>query len=289
MLFDAHNHAFRVFGGVPERGIYDNMKTAVDKVGRGKQRTINQRFSAMASHYLFEPDFCNPAAGWEKGQVEKAVQDGRYALWHKAPMFDSLADLNVWLECECLHLWQHSQHPETPELSIVQCWQQEQRHLMKVTAPFDGFVEHSKRVTSTCLVVFETNKYSVPASFANRRISLRVYPDKLECIAEGRKVAEHRRVFTRDHSVPGKVIYDWQHYLDVNCHHQKGVNCLTNTIGPIISFWKSVQRQSSKIEERPLSLMFTPIPGMHFLTKLTHRKPARRFALGHVTFIRQKS
>src|SRR5690606_20039535 len=70
MLFDAHWHAFRVFGGVPGRGIYDNMKTAVDRVGRGKQRQVNMRFLAMTNHYVFEPDFCNPAAGWEKGQVE---------------------------------------------------------------------------------------------------------------------------------------------------------------------------------------------------------------------------
>lgn len=40
MLFDAHNHAFRVFGGIPRRGIYDNMKTAIDKVGRGKQQSV---------------------------------------------------------------------------------------------------------------------------------------------------------------------------------------------------------------------------------------------------------
>ena len=43
MLFDAHNHAFRVLGGVPRRGIYDNMRTAVDKVGRGKERQVNAR------------------------------------------------------------------------------------------------------------------------------------------------------------------------------------------------------------------------------------------------------
>ena len=67
MLFDAHWHAFRVFGGIPSRGIYDNMKTAVDRVGRGKQRDVNARFLAMTSHYVFEPEFCNPAAGWEKG------------------------------------------------------------------------------------------------------------------------------------------------------------------------------------------------------------------------------
>ena len=68
MLFDAHNHCLAALGGVPRRGIYDNMKTAVDRVGRGKSRVVNARFQAMVSHFLFEADFCNPAAGWEKGQ-----------------------------------------------------------------------------------------------------------------------------------------------------------------------------------------------------------------------------
>src|SRR3546814_2401801 len=68
MLFDAHNHAFRVLGGVPRRGIYDNMRTAVDKVGRGKERKVNTRFLTMVSHYLFEAEFCNPAAGWERSE-----------------------------------------------------------------------------------------------------------------------------------------------------------------------------------------------------------------------------
>jgi hypothetical protein len=63
-MFDAHWHGFRVFGGVPERGIYDNMKTAVDRVGRGKERQVNARFLAMTSHYVFAPEFCNPASGW---------------------------------------------------------------------------------------------------------------------------------------------------------------------------------------------------------------------------------
>jgi transposase len=53
MLFDAHNHAFRVLGGIPRRGIYDNMRTAVDNVGRGKARQVNARFSAMVSHFPF--------------------------------------------------------------------------------------------------------------------------------------------------------------------------------------------------------------------------------------------
>jgi hypothetical protein len=70
--------------------------------------------------------------------------------------------------------------------------------MMPVPAAFDGFIEHSKRVSSTCLITFEHNRYSVPASFANRVISLRVYPERLVIVAEARVVAEHVRVFSRD-------------------------------------------------------------------------------------------
>ena len=73
-LFDAHARAFAALGGIARRGIYDNMKTAVDKVKKGKSRIVNQRFAAMTAHYLFDPDFCNVASGWEKGVVEKNVQ-----------------------------------------------------------------------------------------------------------------------------------------------------------------------------------------------------------------------
>jgi transposase len=85
-----------VYGGVPQRGIYDNMRTAADKVGRGKQRQVNARFSAMVSHFMFEAEFCNPASGWEKGQTEKNVQDSRRRLWQPMPNFASLAALNDW-------------------------------------------------------------------------------------------------------------------------------------------------------------------------------------------------
>ena len=65
MLFDAHNHAFRVLGGIPRRGIYDNMKTAVETVFVGKERQYNRRFLQMCSHFLVEPVACTPASGWE--------------------------------------------------------------------------------------------------------------------------------------------------------------------------------------------------------------------------------
>ncbi len=61
--------------------------------------------------------------------------------------------------------------------------------------------------SSTCLITFEHNRYSVPASFANRVISLRVYPERLVIVAEAQVVAEHVRTFNRDKSTPGQTIY----------------------------------------------------------------------------------
>jgi hypothetical protein len=177
MLFDAHNHALRVFGGVPSRGLYDNMKTAVDRIGRGKARVVNTRFQAMASHYLFEATFCNPASGWEKGQIEKNVQDARRRVWHDVPAFANLAALNDWLEQRCVALWQEVKHPEQKDRTIAEVWADELPHLMSLPPPFDGFVEQAKRVSPTCLLAFERDRYSVPSSFANRPVSLHVYAE----------------------------------------------------------------------------------------------------------------
>lgn len=85
MLFDALTEAPRVLSGVPRRGIFDNMKTAVDRMGVGKARDINARFTAMAGHSLFEPTFCNPASGRENGQVEKNVRDAPGQSWQALP------------------------------------------------------------------------------------------------------------------------------------------------------------------------------------------------------------
>jgi hypothetical protein len=213
MLFDALNEAFRVLGGVPRRGIFDNMKTAVDRIGAGKVRQVNARFAAMASHYLFEPEFCNPASGWEKGQIEKNVQDARRRLWQPLPNFPDLVALNAWLEARCIAQWSEIPHGMLPGM-VADAHAAEIASLMPPGRPFDGFVEHTKRVSPTCLIHFERNRYSVPASFANRPVSVRVYPERIVVAAEGQIVCEHARVIDRSHHLP-RTIYDWRHYLAV--------------------------------------------------------------------------
>jgi hypothetical protein len=86
---------------------------------------------------------------------------------------------------------------------------------MQLPRPFDGFVEYAKRVSPTCLVHLDRNRYSVPASFANRPVSVRVYPERIVIVAEGQIVCEHQRVFARSHDRTSTTVYDWRHYLAV--------------------------------------------------------------------------
>lgn len=210
MLFDAHTRSFTALGGISRRGIYDNMKTAVDKVKKGKGRVVNARFTVMCSHYLFDPDFCNVASGWEKGVVEKNVQDSRRRIWLEAQnrKFGSFAELNAWLGERCRSLWSELRHPEHKEFSVAEMLEQERAEMMPMPTPFDGYVETMARVSSTCLVSISRNRYSVPCEFAGQRVSTRLYPDRVGIVAEDAMVAGHERLTDRGH-----IRYDWQHYI----------------------------------------------------------------------------
>jgi hypothetical protein len=130
------------------------------------------------------------------------------------PGFPGLDALNVWLEEQCIAQWADIQHGVLPG-SIADVHAEEVASLMPMGRPFDGFVDQTKRVSPTCLIAFERNRYSVPASFANRPISLRVYPERLVVVAEGQILCEHVRIIDRSHQKPGRTIYDWRHYLAV--------------------------------------------------------------------------
>ena len=210
MLFDAHTRAFAALGGVARRGIYDNMKTAVDRVRRGKAREVNLRFSTMCAHYLFDADFCNVASGWEKGVVEKNVQDSRRRIWLDARdrRFSSLEELNAWLGERCRALWSEVAHPEHKGFSVADVLELERAHLMPMPAPFDGYVQEFSRVSSTCLVTVARNRYSVPCELARQMVSTRLYPTRVVVVAEERIVASHERLVGK-----GKTAYDWEHYI----------------------------------------------------------------------------
>src|SRR6202522_3455730 len=128
------------------------------------------------------------------------------------PSLDALSD---WLETRCRELWALTPHGSQAD-TVANAWAEEAQHLMPLSRPFDGFVEYAKRVSPTCLVHLDRNRYSVPASFANRPVSVRVYPERIVVVGEGQIVCEHRRVFARSHERKSTTtVYDWRHYLAV--------------------------------------------------------------------------
>jgi transposase len=209
MVMDAHVRAFAFFGGVTTRLVYDNLKTVVDAVFVGKERQFNRRFLALANHYLFEPVACTPAAGWEKGQVENQVGNVREWLFTPRLKFAGFAELNAWLAVRC-HELAGRRHPAQPDRTVSDCFAEERPLLRPVTAAFDGYVEQTLRVSSTCLVRVDRNRYSVPAAWAGKVVSVRLTADALRVVAEGQTVAEHPRGFGRE-----QLVCDPWHYLPV--------------------------------------------------------------------------
>jgi transposase len=133
MVFDAHARAFAFFRGSCTRGIYDNMKTAVETVFIGKNRQYNRRFLRMCSHYLVEPTACTPASGWEKGQVENQVGLVRERFFTPRLRVASYDELNAWLLDRCVAYAKAHKHPELTDCTIWQAFETERPQLVPIT------------------------------------------------------------------------------------------------------------------------------------------------------------
>jgi transposase len=210
MVFDAHERAFAFFRGACTRGIYDNMKTAVETIFLGKNRQYNRRFVQMCSHHLVEPVACTPASGWEKGQVENQVGLVRERFFTPRLRVKSYDELNAWLMDKCIAWAKAHPHPERPDRTIWEVFEEERPKLVPYRGRFDGFHALPASVSKTCLVRFDNNKYSVSASAVGRPVEIHAYADRVVIRQDGRIVAQHSRRFGR-----GQTIYDPWHYVPV--------------------------------------------------------------------------
>jgi transposase len=210
MVFDAHDRAFAFFKGTCTRGIYDNMKTAVESVFIGKDRAFNRRFLQMCGHYLVEPTACTPASGWEKGQVENQVGLVRERFFTPRLKVASYEELNSWLLDRCISYAKAHKHPELTDQTIWQAFETERPHLVPIAGRFDGFHATTAAVSKTCLVRFDNNKYSVASRAVGRPVEIQAYADRIVLRQDGMMVAEHARCMGR-----GETIYDPWHYVPV--------------------------------------------------------------------------
>jgi hypothetical protein len=95
-------------------------------------------------------------------------------------------------------------------MKVADVLQDEQLRLMPNPKPFDGYVELLARVSSTSLVHLQRNRYSVPTEHAHEVVSLRLYPERVDVVANNARVASHVRSFERS-----LTFYDWRHYVSL--------------------------------------------------------------------------
>jgi len=210
MVFDAHDKAFSFYKGTCRRGIYDNMRTAVDALLIGRERQFNRRFAQMCSHYLVEPTACTPASGWEKGQVENQVGVVRGRFFKPRLKFASFVDMNSWLLEQCVQYARVHPHPERRDCPVWDMFEQERFSLVPYAGRFDGFNARTAAVSKTCLVTYDKNKYSVMAQAVGRPVEVHAYAERITIRQDGQTVADHPRCFGRE-----QTVYDPWHYVPV--------------------------------------------------------------------------
>jgi transposase len=207
-FLEAHELAFRYFGGVFRLLRYDNLSSAVKKILRGHRREETSRFIAFRSHWRYQSEFCNPASGNEKGGVEGEGGYFRRNHWVPVPEARSLDELNGYLE-RCSNEDRRrilSGRTETVGAAMLN----EQPHLLSLAAePFDLAEISFPTVDSLRCVRVRTNRYSVPLP-PGTKVEARVHAAAVELCHGGKRVAWHDRCYSRQ-----QKILDLEHYLDV--------------------------------------------------------------------------
>jgi transposase len=211
VFIDGHVRGFEQFGGVPGRIRYDNLKPAVVRVLKGRDRKETERFVAMRSHYRFDSFFCLPGIGGahEKGGVEGEV--GRFRRRHLVPLpkVKTLCELNELIALadaadDARHIFGHVDSVGTEfahELSALRPLPDERFEIMLALHP---------RVDQKSRVSVRQCFYSVPARFVGRRIDVYLGAEHVEARAEGRVVARHERAVRK-----GTEQLCLDHYLEV--------------------------------------------------------------------------
>jgi transposase len=210
VFLDGHVRAFEHFGAAPARIRYDNLKAAVERVLRGRDRVESDRFVALRSHYGFDSFFCQPGikGSHEKGGVEGEV--GRFRRRHLVPVphVDSMAELNELLAAAAAT--DDDRRIAHRSITVGEHFALEAPALRPLPAePFDVSVVSGHRVDRKSRVSVRNCLYSVPVRYAGRRLQARVGADTIEVLDGSAVVARHAR------SIKGDEVLVLDHYLEV--------------------------------------------------------------------------
>jgi transposase len=210
-FLQGHVLAFEYFGAVPGRVRYDNLKPAVIRVLRGRDRSESERFIALRSHYGFDSFFCVPGkeGAHEKGGVEGEI--GRFRRRHLVPVpaVASLTALNQRIAAGSMI--DDGRVITGRPVTVAAAFAAEQPAMLPLPAePFDPARLLQARVDGRARVCVRQNYYSVPARFAGRRLPVRLSATTVEVLDGPQVVARHERA-------AGKYaeILTLDHYLEV--------------------------------------------------------------------------
>ncbi len=191
-----HQHAFEFFGGVPKRLMIDNLKSAVLKHLLGEPAILNPKYLDFANHYGYTVSACNVRKGNEKGRVENGVGYVKKNLLNGLDItsFAALEPLaRQWMD----NVANVRIHGETKKSPLELFPTDKEALLALAPIPYDIATVHSARASSQFRVAFETNRYSVPAEHASRRVTLKSYPDRICIYADSNLIARHPRSYDR--------------------------------------------------------------------------------------------
>jgi transposase len=206
-FLEGHVLAFEHLGGVPGRIRYDNLKPAVTRVLRGRDRDEAERFIALRSHYGFDSFFCLPGqqGAHEKGGVEGEI--GRFRRRHLVPVpsVASLAGLNQRIAAA--DIADDGRVITGRPVTVAAAFAAEQPAMLPLPAEmFDPARLLTARVDGRARICVRQNYYSVPARYAGRRLSVRLSARTVEALDGPQAVAVHERsagkyaeVLTLDH------------------------------------------------------------------------------------------
>jgi hypothetical protein len=199
--------AFAFFDCVPREVWWDNPKTVAVQIFKGRQRTLHERYAALASHYAFEPLCCMVARANEKPHTENRGFDLQRRWATPVPRVRDLAELNAYLRACCLKDRERTVAGRTE--TVGQRFERDRAAALPVPErPFDPCVPQPAVVDKYQTVAFDTNRYSVPRHCAFRAVTVKAYVDHIEITADGQVVARHDRCYGR-----GQQILDPIHYL----------------------------------------------------------------------------
>lgn len=201
--------AFDFFGCVAWEVWWDNPRTVAQALLKGRQRQVQPRYAALASHYRFDPLFCLPARGQEKPYVENSVYDLQRNWATPVPRVRDLDELNAYLRQCCLGQLDQIKAGQTE--TVGQRFAREQAAALSLPErAFDPCVTTEARVDKYQTVRYDTNRYTVPRRWAFEQVTVKAYIHRIEVVAQGMVVASHRRSYER-----GQLIVQEQHYLAI--------------------------------------------------------------------------